>query len=236
MLKSIFTTTAAFIFTATVLTAQDVKQPFNGKDLINWQFKKVGDRQHQWKVGKAVLSATDKKLLEISGAEGDLVNVVSGHNQSVDIISKDTFGDMHLEVELMVPQGSNSGIYVMGEYEVQVLDSHGKADKDMGAGDIGAIYNAAVPKVNASKAPGEWQKFVIDFKAPVFDATGKKTANAKFLKVELNGKVLHENLEMKGPTPGGVSGKEAPTGPIMFQGDHGAVAYRNIKISPLPKP
>jgi hypothetical protein len=215
--------------------AEEAASPFNGKDLNNWEFKKLENIKPQWKVGKAALSSTDRKKLDISGAEGDMVNVVGGHKQSLDIYSKDKFGDMRLEVELMVPQGSNSGIYVMGEYEVQVLDSHGKADKDMGAGDIGAIYNAAVPKVNAAKAPGEWQKFVIDFKAPVFDAAGKKTANAKFLKVELNGKVLHENLEMSGPTPGGVSGKEAATGPVMFQGDHGAVAYRNIKVSPLPK-
>jgi hypothetical protein len=133
----------------------------------------------------------------------------------------------------MVPKGSNSGVYVMGEYEVQVLDSFGKKDSELSAGDIGALYGAAPPKSNASKAPGEWQKFVIDFRAPRFDQSGKKTANAKFVKVELNGKVWHENVEMKGPTPSGVTGKESPTGPIMFQGDHGPVAYRNIKVSPL---
>jgi hypothetical protein len=63
--------------------------------------------------------------------------------------------------------------------------------------------------VNASKAPGEWQKFSIDFRAPKFDADGKKTANAKFVKIELNGQIIHENVEMKGPTPGGLTGKEA---------------------------
>ena len=61
----------------------------------------------------------------------------------------------------------------------------------------------------------------------------KKTANARFLRVELNGQVLHENLEMKGPTPSGVSGKESPAGPLMLQGDHGPVAFRNITITPL---
>jgi hypothetical protein len=87
--------------------------------------------------------------------------------------------------------------------------------------------------VNASKPPGEWQKFVIDFRAPKFDESGKKIANARFVKVELNGQVLHENVEMKGPTPSGVTGKEAPEGPLMFQGDHGPVAYRNIRITPV---
>jgi hypothetical protein len=85
--------------------------------------------------------------------------------------------------------------------------------------------------VNAAKKPGEWQKFVIDFQAPRFQG-GKKTANAKFLKIVLNDQIIHENVEMKGPTPSGVTGKEAPTGPIMFQGDHGPVSYRNIKIWP----
>jgi hypothetical protein len=112
-----------------------------------------------------------------------------------------------------------------------VLDSFGK--EKMGTGDIGALYGAAPPKVNASKAPGEWQKFVIDFRAPKFDDGGKKVANARFVKIELNGQVIQENVEMKGVTPAGVTGKEAPAGPLMFQGDHGPVAYRNIKITPV---
>ena len=98
---------------------------------------------------------------------------------------------------------------------------------------MGAIYGAAPPKINACKAPGEWQKYEIHFQAPRFDADGKKTGNARFLKVILNGKVLHENVEMKKQTPGGVTGREHATGPLMFQGNHGPVAYRNIKIGPL---
>jgi len=121
----------------------------------------------------------------------------------------------------------------MGEYEVQVLDSFGK--EKLGGGDMGAIYGAAPPRTNACKKPGEWQKYVIEFQAPAFDAAGKKTANAKFISVKLNGETLHENVEMKGPTPAGVTGKEAATGPIMFQGDHGPVAFRNIVITPLGK-
>ena len=76
---------------------------------------------------------------------------------------------------------------------------------------------------------------MIDFLAPKFDAADRKIANAKFLRVRLNGQVVQENAEMKGPTPGGVTGKEAPEGPLMFQGNHGPVAYRNIKIKPLLK-
>ena len=81
---------------------------------------------------------------------------------------------------------------------------------------------------------GEWQKYVIiDFRARKFEAQGKKTANARFVRVTLNDQVIHENVEMKGPTPAGVTGKEAPQGGLMFQGDHGPVAYRNIRITPV---
>jgi hypothetical protein len=90
-----------------------------------------------------------------------------------------------------------------------------------------------VPSINASKKPGEWQQYVIEWQAPRFDAGGKKTENPKFLKVELNGQVLHKDLVMPGATPGGVVGKEVPQGPLMFQGNHGPVAYRNIIVEPL---
>jgi len=162
-----------------------------------------------------------------------MINLAGKHGSSLDIYSKAKFGDCRIELEVMVPKGSNSGIYVMGEYEIQVLDSWGR-DK-MGSGDMGAVYGASPPPVNASRKPGEWQKYVIDFLAPKFDASGKKTEKAKLIKVELNGQVLHENLVMKSQTPGGVAGREAPTGPLMFQGNHGPVAYRNIIVKPLIK-
>ena len=202
-------------------------EPFNGKDLTGWHFKGDNKERSKWRVGKASLDPANASRFVVSDGQ-DLVNAEGG---GVDIYCEHKHGDAVIEVELMVPKGSNSGVYVMGEYEVQVLDSYGK--KQVDAGDIGALYGAAPPRVNASKPPGEWQKFVIDFRAPKFDAAGKKTANAKFVKVTLNGQVLHENVEMKGPTPSALTGKEAATGPIMFQGDHGPVTYRNIKITPV---
>ena len=163
-----------------------------------------------------------------------MINQTPEHGASRDIYSKAKFGDCRIELQVMVPQGSNSGIYVMGEYEIQVLDSWGR--QKMGGGDMGAVYGASPPKVNASKKPGQWQKYVIDFQAPEFDSSGKKTDTAKLLKVELNGKTLHKlNLVMEKETPGGVIGKEEPPGPLMFQGNHGPVAYRNIIVKPLAK-
>ena len=220
--------TATFALITAVFAATDEDIPFNGKDLTGWEIKNKANAK--WTVGEATMSAADGKKLEVKAGAGALVNNVTAHGQSHDIFSTKKYGDIHLEIEVMVPKGSNSGIYFMGEYELQVFDSHGVAKP--GPGDMGAIYSASVPKTNASKAPGEWQKYVIDFKAPTYDDKGMKTANAKFVKVELNGTVIHENVEVKGPTPGGLTGKEAATGPLMFQGDHGAVAYRNIKVTP----
>jgi hypothetical protein len=212
----------------------------NCRDLSNWQVKprvdnKTGKRMgaNKWVVGKAKVSAENPKWLVAETGGCAIINLAKEHRDSWDIYSKEKFGDCHIELEVMVPKGSNSGIYVMGEYEIQIFDSFGK-DKIVSS-DMGAIYGAAVPPVNASKAPGQWQKYVIDFRAPRFDAAGNKIENAKFIKVELNGKVLHKDLEMPKQTPAGVSGQERPKGPIMFQGDHGPVAYRNIKITKLSK-
>ena len=203
---------------------------FNGKDLNNWAVK--GDKKKsEWVVGTAKVSSKDPKLLANKGGDGEMINLTAKHGDSIDIYSKEKFGDCRIELQVMVPKGSNSGIYVMGEYEIQVLDSWGR--KKMGPGDMGAIYGAGAPRVNACKRPGEWQKYVIDFQAPRFDANGRKISNAKFIKIELNGRVLHENLEMTASTGGPLIGREAPFGPLMFQGNHGPVAYRNIIVKPL---
>jgi hypothetical protein len=208
-----------------------VTEPFNGKDLDGWKVKGPEDKT-QWKVGLAALDPEKPNLLVCKEGAGEMVNVVGGsHGKGLDMYSTATWGDCRIELEVMVPKGSNSGIYVMGEYEIQVLDSFGK--QKVGPGDMGGIYGASPPKVNASKAPGEWQKYEIDFRAPKFGADGKKTANAVFLKVVLNGQVIHENVEIAKSTGGPLAGKEAPTGPIMFQGNHGPVAFRNIKVTPL---
>lgn len=231
-----------FVFACTTsVFAQKVTKPFNGKNLDGW--KKVRPQENfLWRVGTPSMAKEDSREftfapLENADKTGVLVNLAggewgaSGLYRGADLCTEDVFGDCTLEIEFMVAKGSNSGIYLMGEYELQVLDSWGKTG-NLSQGDVGAIYSAAEPKVNASKKPGEWQKFVVEFQAPRFGADGKKTANAKFLKVTLNGKVVQENTEVtKGSTGGGITGGEMAKGPLMLQGNHGPVAFRNIVIT-----
>ncbi|MFZ6011846.1 MAG: family 16 glycoside hydrolase [Bacteroidota bacterium] len=151
-------------------------------------------------------------------------------------------GDMDLEFEVMLPKGSNSGIYLQGRYEVQLLDSWGVRNPKFS--DIGGIYRnwetqpgniymGKAPLSNPAKAPGLWQKMEIAFRAPKFDAKGNKIANARFASVKLNGVTIHDNVEVPLPTGGPIEKNEKPFGPLMIQGDHGAVAFRNIKYKLL---
>jgi hypothetical protein len=209
---------------------------FNGRDLSGWQ-KPTGT----WSVVSSVaLDPANPKALVSTPGEGVLLNTLSG--KGVDFKTEGEFGDAQIHVEFCVAKNSNSGVYVQGRYEVQILDSHGKAT--VGVHDCAAIYErwndaekkgyeGTAPSQNASKAPGEWQSFDITFTAPKFDSAGKKTANAKFVKVVHNGTVVHENIELTGPTRGG-GDAEKETGHIRLQGDHGPVAFRNLTVTPLP--
>jgi hypothetical protein len=216
--------------TAAAAAADDKKdgflELFNGKDLTGWKVK--GDAGGFWKVGTAALDPQDSRELVVDPAGKELINARRGGH---DVYSEKEFGDAIVEVEVMVPRGSNSGIYIMGEYEIQVCDSFGR--EKLTQGDMGAIYSAAAPSAQACKEPGQWQSYQIRYRAPRFDAAGKKTANAKIEEVILNGVVIHKDVEVKGPTGGSLRNREAPQGPLMFQGDHGPVAYRNIRVKPL---
>lgn len=222
-------------FAAAGLKADEITL-FNGKDLSAWK-----PPHGTWSmVGDVKLNGDAPKTFTTQPGEGVTLN--SDKGKTVDLISLPEHGDCEIHVEFNVPKGSNSGIYVQGRYEVQVFDSYGKVE--IGVHDCGAIYErwdpsrgkgkegyeGHVPRVNASKSPGEWQSFVITFQAPRFDAAGNKVQNAKFLKVVHNGQIIHENVEMTGPTRGSKFPKEAALGPVVIQGDHGPVAYRNFKI------
>jgi hypothetical protein len=204
---------------------------FNGTDLTGWKFRggEASAKRSKWAVVASVL--LDPKMpAHLAAMEGTGVLLNGGDGRGVDLLSELQHGDCELHVEFNVARGSNSGIYFQGQYEVQILDSHGKKDADLKYGDCGGIYNTAPPRTNASKAPGEWQNFDVVFQAPRFDAAGKKTANARFVRVLHNGKLIHENVEVMGPTTAALGGAERPRGPLMLQGDHGPVAFRNIRI------
>lgn len=122
----------------------------------------------------------------------------------------------------------NSGVYLLGRYEIQVLDSFGLEPKD---NLCGGIYQFAVPAVDAVLPPLQWQTYDITFTAPEFDAAGNKINNARIHALH-NGSVIHDNVELAEGTPGGISNTEAPAGPLLLQ-DHGnPVRYRNIWFNP----
>lgn len=202
-----------------------------------------------WHNAGTVSGDLDKpNLLNFSKGEGILVNQPTKKNNGQDLISLEEFGDIDLELEVMVAPQSNSGVYLMGQYEIQILDSWGKTSTR--AGDMGGIYErwdenkpdgqkgyqGYAPRQNASRAPGVWQNLKVSFQAPKFNEQGEKTENAKFLSVHLNGVLIHENLEVFGPTRGSLKPNDIPRGPIRIQGDHGAVAFRNIKVTKFETP
>jgi hypothetical protein len=212
----------------------------NGKDLTGW--KPRPGNPHRWfAAADAYLDeAANPALLQAEAAGGSVI--VNGPNgRTSDLLSAAKFGDHEIYLEYLIPQKSNSGVYVHGLYEVQIFDSFGV--RQPGVHDNAAIYErwingrgsgGAAPLRNASRRPGEWQSFHIWFRAPRFDRQRRKTENARFLRVLHNGVVVHRNIEPSGPTRAAMEFPEAPQNPLMIQGDHGPVALRNIYVRPLP--
>lgn len=201
-----------------------------------------------WQLAADVSADIDKnEELTLTKGAGILVNKVDANNPGHDLYFNLQHGDIDLEMDYMMAKGSNSGIYLQGRYEIQLLDSWGTANPK--AGDNGGIYErwddskpdgqkgyeGYAPRQNASRAPGLWQHISISFQAPRFDAQGNKTANAKMLYVRLNGVLIQENVELSGPTRGAINIKESELGPLRLQGDHGPVAFRNIRYTNFNK-
>ena len=170
------------------------------------------------------------------GTKGGAMTVIAG---SGDIVSKEVLGDAQIHVEFMIPVTSgagqdrgNSGVYIHGRYEVQVLDSY--KNDTYPDGQCGAIYKQYVPLVNACRPPGQWQTYDIVFHAAKLEG-GRKTAPARVTVIH-NGVLIQDNVEVKGPTGGAISQDEAATGPLLLQ-EHGhEVKYRNIWYRPLKAP
>lgn len=216
-----------------------VRVLFNGRDFTGWRGP-TGD----WQVaGDVELDPEDPRRLRAREGTGVAWNGPRG--RTVHLVSEEEFGDVEIHVEFCLARRSNSGVYVMGRYEVQIYDSYGvERDKYPGI-ECGGIYPRWVdgreveghsPRLNASRPAGEWQSFDIVFRAPRFDAEGRKVEPARFVRVLHNGRLVHEDVVVNGPTRSALFEDERPTGPLMLQGDHGPVAFRNIRVRPLRLP
>jgi hypothetical protein len=217
------------------------KPLLNGKDLSGWHG--MDARENRWLTTTGILwdrLLGPTRLRAVPGpAPGG--TILNGPGSTVNLVSDEKFGDLELYLEFMVAKGSNSGVYLHGLYEVQVFDSYGSTEP-MTSSDGGGIYHrwineqgvgGSAPSRNAARRPGEWQSYQIWFRGPRFDANGRKTENARFLRVLYNGLSVQNNVEVDGPTRAAMNIPEAVANPIMLQGDHGPVAYRNIWIRPL---
>ncbi len=217
----------------------------NGRDLSGWHCHPTHGNfepgSNTWRATRAVRwdPLGDRKALTSGAESGD--RIFNG-GKTCNLMTDDTFGDIELYIEYLIPEGSNSGVYLHGLYEVQILDSFAK--EKLNYGDGGGIYHRWIeekkkgidgspPKVNANRRPGRWQSFHIWFHGPRFDASSKKIENARFLRVLHNGLLVQEDVEVKGGTRAHLPIPEASKNPIMLQGDHGPVAYRNIYVRPL---
>lgn len=186
---------------------------FDGTDLAGWQHPN-GDAP-KWIIADGIATVTGGSL-----------------------ITKQHFGDAQLHLEFATPteisadsQGrGNSGVYLQGRYEVQVLDSY--ENQTYPDGQCGAVYGQAPPLVNACRKPGEWQTYDIIFRSARYDEAGKQTAPAA-VSVLHNGVLIQNNHEFTGSTTASMQGEGPGDGPIYLQ-DHGnPLRYRNLWIRPL---
>jgi len=165
---------------------------FNGLNLDGWHASK---KKNQWVAENGIMKCPQ-----------------SGAN----IITDQTFNDFKLHIEFRYPEGSNSGVYLRGRYEIQVEDNRGQEPLSTF---FGGIYGFITPNEMAAKAPGEWQTYDV-------------TLVGRRVTVVANGKKIITDQIIPGITGGALDSKEGEPGPIMLQGDHGPVEYRNIIITP----
>lgn len=179
----------------------DPVELLNGTDLEGWELNEEG-AANGWSVVDGVLvNDPVRKEGEARKPFGNLR-------------TKASFEDFNLQLEVNVPKGSNSGVYLRGIYEVQVMDSYGR---ELDSHNMGALYSRITPGEAAEKPAGEWQKMDI-------------TLYKRFLTVKLNGKTIIDNQPVKGVTGGALTSDQFSPGPILLQGDHGPVSYRNMVL------
>lgn len=231
----------ALVFTISPLAAAE---PVGWIELLksgpDSPWKKIDDRW-QFAPNVAIDKENPKRLKAETGAGEIWANGETG--RVGDLHTKASYGDCEVHVEFLLGKGSNSGIKFHDVYEIQLRDTAGTPADKLSGDSCGGVYPRAelkpryhhidkgiAPKVEAAKPAGEWQTLDVTFRAPRFDAEGKKIENAKIIKAVLNGQVIHENQELETPTGNNWSKPEKPAGPFMLQADHGPVAFRNVRI------
>jgi len=227
----------------------------NGTNLDGWSFVKSSDTRPRgasnWMTTTAVVWGGTNNPRVLAGVPGHpggvIVNTAYTNIAAPNLLSDKKMGDFELWVEFMIPKVSNSGVFLHGIYEMQIWDSFGivpRLDTDRtgalyhyAAGLIGGVEGGTVPLVRAEHDHGQWNSYHVWYRAPRFDASGKKVENAMVLRALLNGQLIHENKERLGRTVATPEIPEAETNPVVgLQGDHGYVAFRNIYVRPLRWP
>jgi len=225
-------------------TSSDVDLPletFPMKKISLNDLDEFANPSANWQLANKVYADRNQdRFLEVSAGKGILANKPSDEAKE-NLFTNFSHEDIDIELDVMMPKKSNSGIYLMSRYEIQLFDSWGVNEAkhsdmagiyqrwDENKPDNEKGYEGRAPLVNAAKAPGLWQHLRIIFKAPRFDENGNKIKNAVFEEVYLNGTLVQKNQELSGPTRASAFEDEVPSAPIMFQGDHGPVAFRNIQ-------
>ena len=192
---------------------------FDGKNFDAWKriSKKSGDESVQWKLVKP-------GAMEVKPRTGS-------------IITKEEFADVKLHLEFRTPfmpdargqKRGNSGVYLQGRYEVQVLDSYGLEGMD---NECGGIYKVAPPLVNMCAPPMQWQTYDITFQAPRFDSTGKRTRDARMTVIH-NGVTIHDNVKVSKATTAAPGGDVTQRGGVYLQDHSNPVQFRNIWLVEL---
>ncbi len=193
------------------------KELFNGTDLDNWRTRD----------GSAAGWTVEDGIMTVKKGTGD-------------VVTQETFRDVQIHLEFRLPDmpeatgqaKGNSGVYIQGRYEIQVLDSYGF--NIPGKGDCGGVYDVHAPLLNACKPAMEWQSYDIVFRAPRFDQAGHEIQDHARITLIQNGIVIQNNVQVTGPTGGAMDYKLNDPGPLLLQ-DHGdLVSYRNIWAIELP--
>lgn len=191
--------TGAFLRAADT-DAEGFRPLFNGKDLTGWKLRNPSGRP-SWKV-----------------EDGLLINTVRKGEHGTDLVTEEKFWNFTVRYEYKVPPDANSGFYLRGRHEIQILDDYNSGQPSLGGN--GAIYNHTAVAKFASKKAGEWQ-------------TVEATIIGHKITVSLNGVKVHDNVECDRSTGSEIDNRVNEPGPIFLQGDHGSVTFRNLRIKTL---